>query len=484
MTHHPLLAPGETCWRIERADRFAFIVDASDYYRAAKAAIMNARHSVMLVGWDFDSRIELEPGGPTIEGPNRLGPFLSWIADRRPEVTIRLLKWRLGMIETITRGETPFYMIQWMMKKNIEMKLDGAHPRLAAHHQKIVVIDDALAFCGGIDMTLGRWDTREHLKNDPRRRSPWGFQLPPWHDATTCVDGAAAQALGDIARERWQRATGEELQPAPAEHDPWPKDLAPTLEQVDVGIARTVAAYDDHEQVVEIEALYLDAIAAAVRTIYIESQYFASREIADAIAARLAEPDGPEIVILNPESQDGWLEEATMGAARVKLVDHVRRADRHDRFRIYCPVSTEGEPIYVHAKIMIVDDELLRVGSSNLNNRSMGFDTECDLAIEARGDETLRAEILAVRHDLLAEHLGVEAQVIAAKLDETGSLIRTIEAFSVDGRRLTELPIRELGELEAALSETDFVDPERPPGFLKRARRKVRRGFRRRRYHG
>lgn len=469
-----VLVPGDTCWREARADRFAFIVDAADYYRAAKQAILSARRSVMLIGWDFDSRIELEPGNPTLEGPNRLGPFLKFIADRRPEVHIRLLKWNLSLIETLGRGETPIYLLQWMMRKNITLKMDAEHPPIAAHHQKIVVIDDAIAFCGGIDMTQGRWDTREHRAEDERRRSPWGRALPPWHDATSCVDGEAARALGDLARDRWRRATGEMLEPAEAGDDPWPDFLEPTLTGVDVAVARTVGAFNDQKQIVEIERLTLAAIAAAKRTLYVESQYFASRAVAEAMAKRLAEPDGPEIVVINPESQDGWLEEATMGAARAKLVRFVRRADRHGRFRILWPATPEGEPIYVHAKILVVDDRLIRVGSSNLNNRSMGFDTECDLAIEAGEDDAgLRGAIVRLRNDLLAEHLGAAPEDVAAAMDREGSLIRAIEALSGQGRRLAPLEVREVGEIEDALSETDLVDPERPPALWRRLRRRI-----------
>lgn len=479
MSEKSLLIPGDTCWRIERANRFAFIVDAADYYRLAKQAIVNARHTVMLIGWDFDSRIELEPEGATVEGPNRLGPFLKWIAERRPAVQIHLLKWNLGVIETLARGETPFYLAQWMAKKNIRMKLDAAHPRMATHHQKVVVIDDALAFCGGIDMTLGRWDTREHLAVHPHRKSPWGRPLQPWHDATTCVDGPLARALGDLGRDRWLRATGEELQAPPAGADPWPEELRPQIENVEVGVARTYAAHDGHDQVSEIEELYLAAIARAKRSIYIESQYFASRGIAEALMARLREFDGPEIVIVNPLSQDGWLEEATMGAARAKLLAHVKAADARGRFRMYYPVARGGEPIYVHAKVMIVDDAMFRVGSSNLNNRSMGFDTECDLAIEAGEDTALAAKVRAIRDDLLAEHLGVAPDEVARRFEETGSLIATVEALSKSGRRLADLPIRELGELEDQLSEAEFVDPERPPGVWKRAKRRVKRKLKR-----
>ncbi|MFC7051441.1 phospholipase D-like domain-containing protein [Hansschlegelia quercus] len=471
----PLLVPGDTCWRIEQAGRFALIVDAAEYYKAAKRAILSAERSVMLIGWDFDSRIEFEPEGRTIEGPNRLGPFLLWAADRRPAAVFRLLKWNLGMIETLTRGETPYYLLRWMWKKNIETRLDAAHPTMAAHHQKIVVIDDALAFCGGIDMTTGRWDTREHRDDDPSRRSPRGKPLQPWHDATTCVDGPAAAALGELCRDRWLRATGETLEPTAPGSDHWPDGLEPMLRDVAVGVSRTIAAYDGHSQVDEIERLYLDAIAATKRTLYIESQYFASRLIADAIVERLQEKDGPEIVIVNPDAQDGWLEEATMGSARAKLIAHVRRADRYGRFRIYYPATASGTPIYVHAKIMIVDDALLRIGSSNLNNRSMGFDTECDLVLEALDDAGVSAAITATRDDLLAEHLGSTVAKVAETLAATGSLIATIEMLSAHGRRLEPLPVRETNALEDELAESDFVDPERPPGVWRRARANLRR---------
>jgi phosphatidylserine/phosphatidylglycerophosphate/cardiolipin synthase-like enzyme len=142
--------------------------------------------------------------------------------------------------------------------------------------------------------------------------------------------------------------------------------------------------YGGRKAVHEIEKLYLAAIAATKRVFYIESQYFASRKIAEAIAARLSEPDGPEFIVVNPESADGWLEEEVMGSSRARLLRLIERADVHGRFRLYTPVAERGTPIYVHAKVLVMDDRLLRIGSSNLNNRSMGFDSECDLSIEVR----------------------------------------------------------------------------------------------------
>jgi phosphatidylserine/phosphatidylglycerophosphate/cardiolipin synthase-like enzyme len=452
-----LLVPGRTCWRIERADRLALIVDAADYFRLAKAAMLKAQHSIMLIGWDFDTRIKFEPETQTLEGPNRLGEFLSY----RPTTRIYVLKWDLGMLQALGRGMTPVFILDWMTSKRLRFKLDGAHPVGAAHHQKIIVIDDALAFCGGIDMTVDRWDTREHLDGDPHRRKPNGHPYAPWHDATTAVDGGVARALGDLARERWRHGCGERLEPAPGGSDPWPEDLPPTLEQVDVAIARTLPELDDRKEVREIEALYLEAIGRAEHTIYIESQYLASRRLAEALARRLEEPGGPEIVIVLPETTEGWLEHKAMDGARLKLLHLLWRADRHQRFGVFYPVTESGKAIYVHAKIMVIDDRLLRVGSSNLNNRSMGFDTECDLAVEAvpgsANEKRIRSAILSVRRDLLSEHLGVEQSAFAAALNAAaGSLLKATEGCAGPGERCGRLSRATSRGTKARLPRTSF----------------------------
>jgi phospholipase D1/2 len=341
-----------------------------------------------------------------------------------------------------------------------------------------VVIDDAIAFCGGIDITGARWDTRAHQPGDRRRHLPGGQPYGAWHDATTAVDGAAARALGDFARDRWFRNTGKRLPVPPPGPSPWPEGLKATLTDVDVAIARTAPAYGGDVEVREIEALYLAGIAAARRTLYLESQYLASRRICEAIAGRLREDDGPEVVVVNPESADGWLEEATMGPARLRLLEVIRASDRHNRFRIYVPVTQAGEPIYVHAKIMVVDDRLLRIGSSNLNNRSMNLDTECDLAIEAHPEspdrERLEQVIRGIRDDLLAEHVGVTAEQFAATHKASGSLIDAIESLAHPGRGLVPLKTPDHAAVLELLAEADFTLPEKPRRYWALPTRKRR----------
>ncbi|KAA0969505.1 phospholipase [Aureimonas fodinaquatilis] len=462
MTDKKLLQPGQNCWRVESANRFAFIADGADYFVAVRKAMLKARRSIMLIGWDFDARITL--GNSEDGGPKRLGDFIIWLADQNPGLEIRLLRWDTGALKAMFRGNTLWTILRWKAHPRITLKLDGAHPLAGSHHQKIVVIDDSIAFCGGIDMTMQRWDTREHLDDNPRRVSPNGKVEDPWHDATSAFDGNAAEALGDLARARWLAATGITLPPCREVHDCWPEGLQVTFRHMRLGVARTIPKMADVTPVHEIEEAWLDMIAGAQNMIYAESQYFASRKIAHAIAKRLAEEHPPEIVIVNPYRINGWLEPLAMDTARARLFEALSRIDVHNKLRIYHPQTVGGNPIYVHAKVMVVDDRVLRVGSSNFNNRSMRLDTECDIILSADepGNENLVNEIAHLRDDLLAEHLGVSPDTITATLARTGSLIATIETLRSEGRSLVPYKKPELTDFEEWLAENEILDPNGP----------------------
>jgi phosphatidylserine/phosphatidylglycerophosphate/cardiolipin synthase-like enzyme len=277
------------------------------------------------------------------------------------------------------------------------------------------------------------------------------------------VDGPLAAALGELSRERWTIAGGDPIPRPPKGGDPWPDALEADFRGVDVAIARTRAEHDGREPVREIEALYLDIINGAQRFFYAENQYFASRVLAKAIAQRLAEDDPPEFVIVNPKSGRGWLDDEAMSPARAELFDLVQSADRRRRFRIYTPVTDGGEDIYVHSKITIVDDRWLRVGSANLNNRSLGFDSECDLLVDAAlpGNAGAAETIAGLRADLLSEHLGASVDSVAGRLAETGSLIRAIESYSGGrGRGLIPLIPKQPNRAERAFVESELLDPE------------------------
>jgi phosphatidylserine/phosphatidylglycerophosphate/cardiolipin synthase-like enzyme len=453
-----VLETGRNCWRIERANRAALIVDAADYFRIVRQAMLRAKSQILLIGWDFDTRICLDHDADD-GAPVELGAFLSWLPEHRPFLQIYILKWDVGAISLLGRGTTVLRLARWAASKQIHFKLDGAHPTGASHHQKIVVIDDALAFSGGIDMTAERWDTRGHIDGDAHRRRPTtNRRYGPWHDSSMAVDGPAAAALGELSRERWRLAGGKPIQPPATSSGPWPDELEPHFNSVDIAIARTRAGHQGREPVREIEALYVDMIERTRRFFYAENQYFASRVVAEAMAKRLTEENPPEFVIVNPQSGRGWLDEEAMSPARALLFDRLRRCGGESRFRIYTPVTDHGEDIYVHSKISIVDDRQFRVGSANLNNRSMGLDSECDLMLEA-SDEDSRIRML--RADLLAEHLGASVDTVEERFAQTGSLIRAIDSFSSgSGRGLRPLALEESTRVERAVAESEALDPE------------------------
>src|SRR5690606_10909854 len=453
-------------WRFAMARRAHVIVDAEAYFDLMQQAMLKARQRILLIGWDFDTRIHLTHGRRWWQKawnrkyPSRLGDFIPWLSRHRPGLEIRILKWGIGALELLTRGSMMLDLLRWLPRKRIDLEFDNVHPVGCSHHQKIVVIDDSLAVCGGIDMTDRRWDTRDHLENDPRRKRPGGARYGPWHDMTMMLEGPAAEALDELARDRWRRAGHGPLDPpAPSEVSAWPDALEAEFENVEVGIARTRAEYDGDPGVQEIEELFRRQIGRARKFIYAESQYFASRTVAEAICERLASPEPPEIVIINPETADGWVESTVMDPARARLVQAIQKTDRHGRFHIFTPYSGEA-PIYVHAKLLIVDDEIVRIGSANFNNRSMGLDSECDVFIDcARPANGHCGEaIRAWRHSLLAEHCGLEDGEVEDLLDRAGSMAAMIDALDKRHRHLRPFEVPELTDLEAEMADRQMFD--------------------------
>ena len=464
-----LLRPGYNCWQVAEADRVSLLVDAKDYFEAFYRAALKAERSIVILAWDFNSRTRLhfDPvprGGP----PAELGDFLNFLVRRRRSLHIHILNWDYPMVFGADREFPPLYGFGWKPAHRVHLRYDDTHPLGGCQHQKVIVIDDRLAFSGGIDLTVRRWDTPEHAASD-ERRTAYGKPYPPFHDLMIAVDGEAAAQLGALARERWHAATGHALHPGsahlPAGHDPWPEGLRVDATGLEVGITRTMPPHGDVPAVKEVERLYLDMIAAARHTLYIENQYFTAPRIGAALEKRLAEPDGPEVVLVLRLLSHGWLEEATMHVLRTRLIQRLMQADRHGRFKVYyphVPGLADGCCLDVHSKLMIVDDRVLRIGSSNLCNRSMSVDTECDLALEARGRPPVAAVIRDFRERLLAEHLGESVQAVRDGLQAAnGSVIHTIAALAGGDRSL-----RELTDLpdwpEALVNVAAVADPEEP----------------------
>lgn len=463
-TSRPILQRGRNCWRIERAARFAMLVDADCYFRAVRSAILQAQHSIFILSWDIDSRMRLIPGGANDGYPEELGEFLRAVVAERAGLHVYVLNWDFAMLYALEREWLPHTKLGWNTHERLAFRMDGSHPVGASHHQKVVVIDDALAFVGGLDLTRSRWDTPAHRKHDTLRCDTDGKAYPPFHDVQAAVDTTAAHALGELCRMRWLRATASLPVPVvDANTDCWPPYLQPDMRDVDVGISRTEPAYAGRTGVIEVKQLHLDAIGRACTTLFFENQYFTAGLIAEALAARLHEANGPEVIVISPQNQSGWLEESTMGVLRARLQRRLRLVDRYDRFRLLCPLlpSQKNNSLNVHSKVFVVDERLFSIGSANLSNRSMAFDTECNLSVEANRRE-IADGIARLRSRLLAEHLDQTPEQVLQLTRQHHSLLVVIRTLANHERRLESFEPQVTPELDALLPQQALFDPERP----------------------
>ena len=467
-----ILAPNRNIWRLERAGRAALLIDGASYFGALREALLKARSTVFIIGWDLDSRTRLvDESGHANDGyPEGFADFLTVLVNERPQLTVHLLVWDYSVLYALEREPFPTISLGWRTPRRIRFCLDEDLPAGAAHHQKIVVVDDAVAFCGGLDITIRRWDTAEHRLDDARRVDPAGVPYRPFHDVQAVVDGAASRALAELARERWMRGACERTPPVRPTGDPWPSRVKPDFGEIDVGIARTLPASEETQEVREVEALFFDAIDRASRTIYIENQFLTADRLAHHLAKRMQQQPELEVLLVAPKAHDSWLEAHIMRAGRVRFMEIIKAARVADRAALLCPYVSAGDhsiDVMVHSKVMVVDDVLLRVGSANLNNRSIGFDTECDLAIEAKTHEERRT-VAHMRNRLLGHHCGVSPVEVAAALVRTRSLIESARTLTGNGHSLQ--PVDDSGvEPSSMPALQSLADPERPippPTFL------------------
>lgn len=479
------LRPGRDCWRVERAERAKVLIDAEAYFCALRAALLNAEHSIRIVGWDIDRRMPF-PGCAedvarleTLTGsegheiaadgyPLRLGDFLAELVKRKPNLWIRILLWDFSLLYAAGRELRPAMALalRWKTPRRLDLCLDDEIPMGSSHHQKLIVIDDAVAFCGGMDLSCGRWDSCSHAADDGRRRLLDGAPYSPVHDVQVMVDGPAAQCIGDYVRVRWARAAYEKLGRA-APRSPgkvWPRGFEPDFRDVIVALARTEPGFAGAPAVTEIERLFLRMIADARRHIYIENQYLTLETVADALVRALQAKPGLEAVIVSSSSYPSWVEDAAMIPGRHRFMQLIEAAGVGDRILFLAPsngATDRAAEIKVHAKVMIVDDRFLRIGSANLCRRSMGVDTEFDLTLLGESERSRKA-IIDIRNRLVAEHCGTEAAVVTAAMAETGSLRATIARLNGGAtRRLVPIAPAERPEsVPEALAA--IADPEKP----------------------
>ena len=456
-----ILREGSNCWRIAPATRAAVLVDGQDYYAALEKVLLKARRSIIIVGWDFDASIRLRPDDPSCA---QLGNFLRSLVERTPELELRVLVWSVAVLHAPGAPLPLLLGADWEKHPRIQMRLDREHPLYGAHHQKVVVVDDTVAFVGGMDLTIRRWDTTGHEPGHPLRKGPDGVPYPPVHDVQMVVEGEAALVVSDVARERWRRAIREDVAPVMGDADLWPDGLKPDFTDTPVAVVRTFASWKKLPEITEGMTNSLDALTAAQHTIYMEAQYLTAPKIGDVMAASLAQPQGPEIVIIVRRLFTSKFEKFIMGGNQLRLIQHLRRCDRHGRLGVYYPVvpQANGEdlPITVHSKAIIIDDDFIRVGSSNMANRSTALDTELDLAIETDDPETMET-IAGLRDKLIAEHLDRTPEEVRAAAKAEGSLLRAIDKLGCKKRCLRKFPVSEKLP-DGPVFGTWLFDPKRP----------------------
>ena len=411
-----ILIPGRNCWIADvPVQASGLLIDGRQYYRAFYEVARQAQRSILITGWKFNSHVKLLRGEDAREaGEVDLLEFLRQLCEQKPELRIYILAWDYSWI----------YAMEWewgLESKfqhaggRLQFRFDSEHAVGGSHHQKFVVIDNSVAFVGGLDFNADDWDDRDHLPHNPLRgtsEKPHG----PYHDIQASLVGPAALELAKYFKTRWERAghNGLEL------HAPLP------LASVDVGRpihGQSVALSLNQpktmsfpESTLEIRNLYEDAIRAAREMIYMENQYFSADAVANVLAERMEDRSLPalDIAVIQPKQAPGWVEAAAMEPGRLHWIKELsalaERTGHRLRFYYSAAAGRDGNEVatLIHSKLMIVDDRFLTVGSANTSNRSQGLDTELNVSWEANGleDEALRDSIRTARVDLLAEHCG------------------------------------------------------------------------------
>lgn len=399
------------------------LVSGKTYFDELVESLEHAQSTIYIAGWELEGQMWLQPDTPA---PVTLEAFLKRLISQRPSLNVYMLIWDLSEMKRMANNPILAFRPSWFPHRRLKLRFDDHYPFGGCHHQKYVVIDDAIAYIGGMDLTVGRWDNSEHLAENPDRCDAFGVMHPAVQDVQVRVTGEPAKTAGDLFRSRWRRVsrtspiTPRFSEPIEFSH--------PTIRAKQVAISRT-DPWDTHP-VFEVEQLFIDTIQAAQKYIYIENQYLTSEPIGRVLAARLREPDGPEVIIVGPKDPAGWIEEVTVGLLRWRVIEAIRNADQFGRLRIVYPmISVESETsLYIHSKLMIVDDSFVRVGSANISQRSFRIDTELDLSFTTDDVNAVRS-LLA---ELLATYFGLSSTDLEGFVEDPNRTIRSTLDYEME----------------------------------------------------
>jgi phosphatidylserine/phosphatidylglycerophosphate/cardiolipin synthase-like enzyme len=410
------------------------LVDGADALPTIAEALQGARSFVHVTGWHLAPHFELVRGEP----PVVLGALLAELAER---VDVRVLVWAGSPVPLFhpTRAEVRDTIGTLTRGTRIRCEPDPREHPIHCHHEKTICIDGELAFVGGIDLTDDAGDRFDASDHAARRRLGW-------HDVAACLRGPAVADVHDHFVARWHAVTGESL-----DRSPPPSEAGTSTVQV----VRTVAE-DMYDEIpggdFRILESYVRALRSAQRLIYMENQFLWAPEIVDVLVDKLRDPpnDDFRVVLLLPAKANNGQDDT-----RGQLGVLVEADDGGERFLAATIRSRSGErddPLYVHAKVGIVDDRWMTVGSANLNAHSLLNDTEMNVVT----DDADLARSTRVR--LWAEHLELDEASVAA-----GDPIALVD------ERWRPTALEQLGRRDAGLPPTHRLLAL--PGVSKRSRR-------------
>lgn len=470
----------------------AVLVDGEAYYGAFHAVASQAQRSILLLGWQFDSDVRLLRGeSATEEGeaPITLRDFLDGLCRARPELEVKILAWDHSVVFAFEREMLQEWVFERGANPRLDFRFDGTVPLGGSHHQKVAIVDGRVAFVGSSDLCLSRWDSSAHLAEDLRRRARYGVTHGPYHEVQGVVEGADVRLLVDHFVERWALASGERLDPARlvdahplAAKAPMLSVLAPTLRMPrgDVTVLRTTSGERGHPRRREVRDFLETALREAARFVYIEVQYFTATALQDALVARMRDRSMPplDVVLVMPRKPEALKDELAMGPPQHDVLGALIReaAANGHRLGVYNVAAPKdgGDPafVYIHAKLVIVDDRVLTFGSANLTNRSMALDSEMNLAWRAPAGPSgraLRHAIRRLRVRLLLEHLGAAADVRTVVRGE-GLVQRLDRACDQTGARIRRSSVAddEPSPLVRTLNELtrEVIDPPASTGTV------------------
>ena len=430
-----ILTPGRNCQGLAGVERAGLLVDARNYFRAFFRAARQARRTIFIAGWQFDSNVRLLRGADARDGGTETGvlSFLEKLCERSPDLQVYLLMWDFSVIYSPDRQWFQERIVNQSASGRLHFRFDDKHPVGASHHQKLVVIDGTIAFVGGIDFASGRWDTRLHRAGNPDRVNADGEPYEAYHDLHAFVTGDAATELARVFRQRWLDSGGEDIPLNGTAEGGRPAFPSLPIAAPQVAVSRTLprTLVPLREPILEIRALYQDAIAAAERMVYLENQYFSSRVVFRALADRMTNAGNRrlQVILILPRRPHALIEEISLGLAQVKMLGSLKDlATQYGHslgiyYTLTAGAESETDATYIHAKTLIVDDRFLTVGSANTTNRSMGLDTELNLSWEDGDGKPLAASIRHIRTSLLMEHTGIRTLEHRRKLRGTGGIV-------------------------------------------------------------